>query len=166
MVGTVLSVIALVTSLVTFVISKRAAERAEQRDRMPVLAFVYDESQGWMLRNIGRGPALNIIVAQERPAGRWFAPVRVPPLPADGEVTCTWLGHVDDAGLGATYTDLLGGEDGTWYTTTCGNDLVQVKRGRVLPTWAESEIGRHWHPDVPLPAGPSEEDGGAAGAQP
>jgi hypothetical protein len=150
-VGTVLSVIALVTSVVTFFISRRAADRAEQRGRMPVLAFVYDESRGWILRNVGRGPALNIIVAQKRPGDGWFAPVRVPPLANDGEMLCPWLGHVNDTGLGATYTDLLGSDDGAWYTMTCADDLVQVREGRQLPAWPESAVGRHWHPQAPAP---------------
>jgi hypothetical protein len=73
---------ALVISLITFVLSYRAATATERRSRLPVLVFVYDGNR-WLLRNVGNGPALGILVAQKHmkgsQAGNWYNPVRVPP---------------------------------------------------------------------------------------
>jgi hypothetical protein len=46
-----------------------AAERAAVLARKPVLAFVDDPEGGaWKLRNVGKGPALAVLVAQRDPA--------------------------------------------------------------------------------------------------
>jgi hypothetical protein len=94
-----------------------------------------------VLKNIGSGPALNILVAQKRVGGEWFNPVRIPPLSKDGEYIPTWLGHVNTTGLGAIYSD----SEGKPYTSTCGNDLSQVFEGAKFGPWKESDIGRHWN---------------------
>jgi hypothetical protein len=144
---TLLSIVALMVSVLSWVFSYRAGQLAEKRSRMPVLVFEYDGSRGWVLRNVGNGPALNVVVAQKRPHGEWFAPVRVPSLPRDGEFALTWLGHVNDTGLGATYSDFVGAEAGQGrheYTAMCGNDLSRVLVGRQLPRWGEGEINVHW----------------------
>ncbi|MBC8093046.1 MAG: hypothetical protein H7Y15_14125, partial [Pseudonocardia sp.] len=47
--------------------------------RMPVVVFVWDPAAKiWSLRNIGNGPALNVIIAQHDRDG-WYNSVRVPP---------------------------------------------------------------------------------------
>jgi hypothetical protein len=66
---------------------------------------VYEGKTGWIIRNIGGGPAMNVIVAQKKPRGEWFNPVRQPPLAKDSEFLPVWLGHVNTTGLGATYSD-------------------------------------------------------------
>jgi hypothetical protein len=52
--------------------------------RKPVLTFAYDDKTGWVLQNIGNGPALNVIVAQKEIGGQWFNPVRAPPVSMGG----------------------------------------------------------------------------------
>jgi hypothetical protein len=106
------------------------------------LVFLYDGARGWILRNVGNGPALNVLVAQKK-EGTWFNPVRVPPLSKETEFIPLWLDHVNTTGLGAIYTD----SEGVWYTSTTGNDLTQVFDGLRFGPWEEPEIGRHWnHP--------------------
>jgi hypothetical protein len=141
--GTWISVVALLISGLSLAISFWNNRRSAITGRKPVLAFVYDHESGWLLQNIGNGPALNVIVAQKEVGGQWFNPVRVPPVSKDGTFVCRWLGHVNTTGLGATYTDF----EGRPYSSVSGNDLSRTFEGHKLPVWEESEVGRHWdHP--------------------
>jgi hypothetical protein len=143
LVSATLSSTALLVSMVTFALNYRHTRRSAVLARKPVLIFAYDGDHGWVLRNVGAGPALNIIVAQKRVGGEWFNPVRVPPLSKDGKVVLGWLNHVNTTGLGALYADT----EQLAYTSTCGNDLSQVFSGTLFGPWPEVEIGRNWnHP--------------------
>lgn len=136
---------ALTVSATSFVLNYRHNRRSAILARKPVLVFEYDGEVGWTLRNVGSGPALNVIVAQHRVGGDWFNPVRVPPLSRDGSFVLSWLGHANSTGLGATYSDA----EESPYTSTCGNDLSRSAPGREFGPWLEAEIGRHWqhHPE-------------------
>jgi hypothetical protein len=138
---TVLAAVAIVVSVTTFGLSFWFNWRGAVAGRRPVLVFDYDGSVGWAVRNIGNGPALNVIIAQKRVGGEWFNPVRVPPLAKDVTMVLPWLGHVNTTGLGATYTDY----DERDYTSTCGHDLSHSTRGRGFGPWPEAQIGRHWN---------------------
>jgi hypothetical protein len=151
MLATVVSIAAIILSAITFGLSYQASRAAERRARMPVLVFVYDGAQGWLLRNVGNGPALNIEVAQKivrgERAGDWINPVRVAPMGRDKEVVLSWLRDDSLHGLGAVYEDFLGADEGAagrTYTVTCGNDRNVVKPGRHLPEWPESEMVAQW----------------------
>ena len=67
---TVLSGLVFIISLV----SLRQALATAVTSKRPMLAFLYDGRAGWTIRNLGSGPALNIVVAQKRPGGDWFDP--------------------------------------------------------------------------------------------
>lgn len=131
--------VAFVSFLVNFVLNQRAAVRA----RKPVLVFV-DEGDGkcWAVRNVGNGPALNVLVAERsRMKGVWFNPVRLPPLGKDASFALTWLGRQNSYGLAATYSDF---EDRR-YTTTTGGEYSRTYEGDRLPPWGdEREIKRYW----------------------
>ena len=143
LVSATLACTALLVSLVTFALNYRHTRQSAVLARKPVLIFEYDGEIGWLLRNVGAGPALNVVVAQKRVGGDWFNPVRVPPLSKDGRFTLEWLHHVNTTGLGAIYTDT----EQLPYTSTCGNDLSTVAQGIRFGPWAESQIGKHWnHP--------------------
>lgn len=119
------------------------ARRQEAVGIRPVLTFVYDGERGWKLQNTGNGPALNVVVAQKKIGRNWFNPVRVPPVPAGGEIILTWLNHVNSTGLGALYVDFKDRR----YTSECGNDLSTVHSGHRFGPWEEQAIGRYWnHP--------------------
>jgi hypothetical protein len=138
-----LSAIALVVSLVTFGLNYLHSRRSLVLTRRPVMIFEYDGNRGWLLRNVGSGPALNAVVAQKKVEGTWFNPVRIPPLAAGGEFLPLWLAHVNKTGLGVLYDDT----EGRKYSATCGDDLSQVFEGYQFGPWKTSEIGRHWnHP--------------------
>jgi hypothetical protein len=136
-----LSGMALAVSLTTFSLNYLASLRNSILARKPVLIFEYQDESGWTIRNVGGGPALNVLVAQKRKNGEWFNPVRVPPLSKDGRMVLKWLGHVNSTGLGATYADT----ENLPYTSTCGNDLSKVSSGLQFGPWQEKEIGRHWN---------------------
>lgn len=138
---TVLSAIAILVSVLTFGLSFWFTWRSSVSAKRPVLVFVYDGRTGWILRNTGGGPALNVLVAQKKVGAGWFNPVRVPPLAKDTELVLRWLDHVNTTGLGATYADY---EDRA-YSSTCGDDLSRTFRGRRFGPWPEETIGRHWN---------------------
>jgi hypothetical protein len=142
-----ISVVALVLSATTFGVNLWIGHRAEVRARKPVLGFVDDPGAGcWTLKNIGNGPALNVIVAQ-RTDGEWFDPVRCPPLAKDEVLALQWLGRVDDTGLGAEYADA----EGRIYTSTVGGEVLRSYEGRRLPDWNAMEragtatLRRYWN---------------------
>jgi hypothetical protein len=66
----------------------------------------------------------------------------VPPLGKDSVVLLTWLGRINTAGLGATYSDF---EDRR-YTSTLGGERSRTYEGNRLPDWSDSddEIRRYW----------------------
>ncbi len=145
-----LSSTALVVSLVTFALNYRHTRQSAVLARKPVLIFEYDGQIGWILRNVGAGPALNVIVAQKRVGGDWFNPVRVPPLSKDGRFILKWLDHVNSTGLGATYTDT----EQLAYTSTCGNDLSKIAKGIQFGPWPEDQLGKHWNQPLYVQAAP------------
>ena len=69
MTETLLSVTALLVSVVTFGLSFWFSWRSAVTAQRPVLVFVYQQGTGWILRNIGGGPALNVLVAQKKMGG-------------------------------------------------------------------------------------------------
>jgi hypothetical protein len=165
----VLSVIAIVLSAVTFGLTYRAGQAVDRRSRIPVLVFVYDEQRGWLLRNVGNGPALNITTAIRKTHAQgedeWEAPTRVPPIERDGEFELHWLRHANVAVLAATYQDFLAADTSRKprvYTVTSAYDLNQVVPRRLLPDWSVAKSVPHWHQQqVEMQAGP----GGDAGSR-
>ncbi len=107
---------------------------------MPTLVFIYSPSDGWALRNVGNGPALNIVVAYQMHTDRdWQNPTRLYPIPQGDKLTLTWVGHNPDK-LGVVYSDA----NNRFYTSICDDDLTNVVEGIALPKWKESEIVKSW----------------------
>ena len=131
---------ALIFSIISFGLSFWQTLRSFRSGIRPVLSIEYAGESGWHIRNIGNGPTLNVTVAQKRVGGEWFNPVRVPPVAEGADFHLKWLGHVNTTGIGVTYEDYKGKS----YSSTCGNDLVRIHRGRKLPRWEEEKTGRHW----------------------
>ena len=141
--ATVIAIVSVAIAGSSFVINLWMGQRAAVRARKPVLVFVDDpERQCWVLQNVGNGPALNVLVAQ-RQSGQWYNPVLVPPLAKDSVVPLTWLGRINTAGLGASYSDF---EDRR-YTSTLGGEHSRTYEGNRLPDWSDSEneIRRYWN---------------------
>ena len=138
--ATVIAIVSVLIAAVSFVVNYWISHRAAVRAAKPVLVFVDDpERNCWVLQNVGNGPALNVLVAQ-RHSGRWFNPVLVPPLGTESTFPLEWLGRINTAGLGATYSDF---EDRR-YTSTLGGDRSRTYNGSRLPDWADEETRRYW----------------------
>ena len=138
--STLIASVAVIVSVATFVVSLWAGLRAESRARKPVLVFIDQPADGnWVIRNIGNGPALNIVVAQ-RQDGFWFNPVKVPPLGRESSFSLVWLERTNDTGLGTTYVDF----EGHAYTSTLGDEIARTYEGHRLPTWRDDEVERYW----------------------
>jgi hypothetical protein len=148
--ATVIAIVSVAIAAVSFVVNYSMGQRAAVRARKPVLVFVDDpERRCWVLRNVGNGPALNVLVAQ-RQSGRWFNPVLAPPLSAESEFPLAWLGRINTTGLGATYSDF---EDRR-YTSTLGGERSRTYSGSRLPDWTDDETRRYWElrPDEAIAA--------------
>jgi hypothetical protein len=135
-----ISAVSVTIALLSFAVNLWLNQRAAVRALKPVLVFVDEPTEGcWVLRNVGNGPALNVLVAQ-RAGGRWFNPVIVPPFGKDASLALKWLGRLNVTGLGATYSDF---EDRR-YTATLGDERSRAYDGERLPRWADHEIRRYW----------------------
>src|SRR5215467_4188933 len=134
-----LSITALIVSVISFSMSYLQSRRSAITGVMPVLAFVYDKEGQWFLQNLGNGPALNIIVAEKaRNDSQWSNPVRIPPLPREGRFPLHV--NVNARWLGASYMDIEGHE----YSATCADDDSRVRPGRIFPNWKTDEIRPYW----------------------
>jgi hypothetical protein len=143
----VISVVSVGIALTSFAVNLALSHRAAIRARKPVVVFVDDPHEDcWVLRNVGNGPALNVLVAQREKDHGWFNPVRVPPLGKDSLFPLHWLGRWNAGGLGATYSDF---EDRR-YTSTLGGEISCTYDGDRLPHWSdnEKEIKKYWDPKL------------------
>jgi hypothetical protein len=138
--ATMISIASVAIALASLIVTYGFARRTAVRARKPVLVFVDEPEQGaWVLRNVGNGPALNVVVAQ-RQEGQWFNPVIVPPLSTESSFSLRWLGRINTTGLGVTYADF---EDRR-YTSTLGSERSRTYEGNRLPDWHDGEIRRYW----------------------
>jgi serine/threonine protein kinase len=106
----------------------------------PILVFEYSHATGWLLRNVGSGAALDVIVAGRWLPEPWKDPVRVPPLAAGQSLRLAWLDRSNIDVLGASYRDARE----TPFSAVCQHDLTKHHEGNVLGEWEEYQIKRHW----------------------
>ena len=136
----VVSMLALLFSIISFGLSYRLNANSAVNGEKPVLVFEYDAVSGWIIRNVGKGPAMNVLVAKKEPNADWFDPVRVPAIAVGSTFAPKWLGHLNTKGLGILYEDTTGRP----YTSVTGNDLTKIETGHRFGPWTEAEIDRHW----------------------
>jgi hypothetical protein len=160
----VVAIFALAVSLVSFEWNRRAArstlrsaeaaaesarltaEAADRHARMPVLSPYVDARQSGMLfiRNIGNGPAVNIMLADGGPAltetdlrevptevlgkaDNWYNQRHLRPIPQGAERRYRWTYK---KALGLAYTDALGSP----YTLVTSPHGTRIIDGAVMPT--------------------------------
>jgi hypothetical protein len=134
-----LSQLPLVFSALALMISFLSFKLTDVRSVKPVLIIEYRGAPGWYSKNVGNGPALNIVVA-ERERNEWFKPVRVPPL-ANGESRLLrWLDQTNVSSIGVTYVDI----DDRRYTSVTSKDLTTIEDGNRLTKWREDDIQKQW----------------------
>jgi hypothetical protein len=122
-ISTVIAVVALGISYATHRDSVRAAAR-------PVLVFSMVSTFRWEVRNVGAGPAINVIVSDVRADRDTETVTNCYPLAAGAASQLTWLraGHE----LAALYTDVYGRE----FTTFCNGNTNRVMNGSDGRDWA------------------------------
>lgn len=140
----IIAIAALVISIIATFASIYFSRVSLKTDVLPVLVFVWDQGQGWRLRNVGNGPALNVVVASKcRTSPGWEHPTRLYPLSEGEEVRLAYVGP-DADWLGVAYSDA----HNRYYTSICDEDLSVVHSGRKLPKWKKTEIRRIWERNV------------------
>ena len=141
-VSTSVAAVALVVSLIVARDTRRREQQAARLARQPALVFDWDGStKTWRLRNIGNGPALDVVIAQ-RIGSVWTNPLRMPEMPVDGSevVPRRWVEKTEDPGLGARYRSIAGEE----YATRTGDDMSQIHPGAGVIPIDNAAIERHW----------------------
>ncbi|MBT9595413.1 MAG: hypothetical protein IV094_05490 [Vitreoscilla sp.] len=139
------SVVALAFSVVSFMLSYSLSSHSAVTSIRPVLVFEYTHEAGWSIRNVGSGPAMNVLVAGKAEGSDWLDPVRIPALQRDGRFPLAWIGHANIRTLGATYVDIADRP----YSSVSTNDLSTTSAGNLLRAWPESEITAHWKMAAP-----------------
>jgi hypothetical protein len=138
----VVSVIAVVVALISFEVNRRAANAAERHGRMPVLTPQIEKS-AIVIRNVGNGPALNIVLADatgelattdlrkirvslDAHNDNWENFRHLRPIPPHTEHRYSW---VYKGALGLTYTDALGDN----YTLLASRYGTKIIDGMAIP---------------------------------
>jgi hypothetical protein len=147
----IIAAIAVIVSVVSFEVNRRAAARTEQYSRMPLLLPRSPIQTGTLsIQNIGKGPALNIVIANasgdllkadalsldpthESYKDMWTRFYHLEPIEAGGDRCYKWefVG-----GLGLSYTDAFG----TFYTTFTGRNGSRVVPARLMPEQALANL--------------------------
>jgi hypothetical protein len=138
--------------VIVFVDNRVRQLQAARLGRRPALVFVWDHAkQHWTLKNIGLGPALDVVTLQ-RIHREWVHPLRMPELAvgASEVVPPRWIEAWDpNPGLAVRYRSVTGEP----YTTRTGDDWSQTFKGwRDFPEQLWQEIEPHWRYRRPAPA--------------
>lgn len=135
-----ISFVALILSIVATVSSIYFSNIGMKTNVLPSMAFVYENVKGWSVRNVGNGPALNVIIAhQNQGTDTWIAPTRLYPVPKDETVHIRWVG-LKPSKLMAIYTDV---QNRSYITITDKGHTV-IQRGTPSMSWQENEIKNIW----------------------
>ena len=137
-----ISVLALFVSIGSFGLSYNLSRESAVTAIKPVLVFQFDDENGWSVKNVGNGPALDVIVAMKKDDKTdWSQPMRIPPLARNGTFNLKkWDAYTNARTLGVRYRNI----QEKIYSTTCTNDLSKTHESNVLPSWSDKEIKRHW----------------------
>lgn len=154
--NTTISVISAVIAAVSFVVAA-LAYRLNRRNainaRRPAVVFEWDDGQGWKVRNVGNGPAVNVRVAVRGRFRGWTQFVRIPALGAGAEFKLRWVGKLNAWMLGAEYSDFAGEQ----YSTISQHDMNVFAAGAAVLSYNKPDhdyvVGRaelrHWNaPDI------------------
>jgi hypothetical protein len=97
--------------------------------KRPVLVFERMAGAGWMVKNVGNGPALNVVFVEGDFDGKWLNPIKLPSLSKDGLLRLEKLTVA--ARLGVTYTDF----DDRLYSSDCTNYITKIRQGKPPDDW-------------------------------
>jgi hypothetical protein len=130
----------------------------------PVIVFIWDNDyQCYYLKNVGKGPAINIIVsyADKLKPTYWINPVKCYSLEPNGKFYIDW--GLTDAGklfikgsdvkfktflsgvpkIGAVYSSANFLRRQT-YTSVCENENTVIKNRNTIKQWTNDQIPGYW----------------------
>ena len=136
----VISLVALTLSIIATISSIYFSNIGMKTNVLPTLVFVYDSDKGWSVKNMGNGPALNVIVThQDHGEKKWKEPTRLYPISENDVVNIAWVGQNPDK-LMATYTDV----HNRLYSSLTDEDLTTISDDDVSQPWKDTDIRRIW----------------------
>ncbi len=128
---------AIVVSIIAITVSYLSSRKSRVIGIRPVLVFCFNSGCGWSVKNIGNGPALNIVFALLDADDRWISPEGIPSLAANGEFVFGGLNsQIKIIGWGCLYTDISERS----YSTIHKNNKTQIIKGSIFPAWNSDEI--------------------------
>ncbi len=124
-----LTAMAVIVSVISLVSSGFMFVRSHTISMKPVLVFTKadadDDNARWFVRNVGNGPAINIVVAKRDEGGEWKDNASIPTL-APGTHFPTKLGGSE---LQCDYFDI----DESPYSSRCKNWITTFPKKEPLP---------------------------------
>jgi len=136
----IISILALIVAIISTWTSIHYSKLNNKTNILPLLVFLYNEEEGWLLKNVGNGPALNItIVYQKHNETKWCKPTRSYPIENGVQINISWVGDNPNK-LGVTYFDAYN----KVYNSICDDDLTKIFHENILPVWKNSEVKRIW----------------------
>jgi len=104
--------------------------RGERTSQEPVLVFAQStDTTLWVLHNVGKGPAMDVLVGDGTRDGEWAQIARCNPIAAGASVDLPWLRHAWE--LATTYVDVTGRQ----YTSSCKDHRTTIDRRNKFPDW-------------------------------
>ena len=140
--GAVQSLATIVLVIVTFVYvlltrklaneSKRMADLTDKSHLQPVIVFNRSGQRPWKLKNVGNGPALNVLVSGGTKEKVWNETntILLSAVGSNEEVALEWLTKKDTGALCAIYKDVAERE----YTSECVGNRNSVDDGNKYQT--------------------------------
>jgi hypothetical protein len=134
--------VALLVGLTSALITWYWNKRNQVVSVMPVLVFTRRVSDVWSIENVGKGPALNVVMRETDGAGKVAQVVSIYPISANSQLDLPWLKSAQT--LAARYSDI----DGHWYWSECTQDQTTRGRGAIFKDWQpnkrEPDLRRDW----------------------
>jgi hypothetical protein len=96
---------------------------------MPVLVFTRKLADCWQVQNVGRGPALNLVVGDKNQSGELVMVIQMYPLASEASHELSWLRSGQS--LEAKYTDI----NARPYWSECKNDQTTIGNGEKFGDW-------------------------------
>jgi hypothetical protein len=121
-------ILSLVFSGIAICISLFIFIRTQRTNTMPVLVFVQKSEKTWLLQNVGVGPALIVLAANNVSQGKCF-PILFPPISAGAFIELNIFEK--DANHGAVYTDIKG----NYYSSLCVKNKNEFFERNKYPEW-------------------------------
>ena len=137
-VPTVLSVLAFLISSLALYLSRKQFARNQQTSIVPVLAFTRRDSQVWELKNIGRGPAVKVLVGSRDKDGNWPTICRHYHIGVGNSVFLKWIKKKDGDHVAATYEDF----ESRQYSVHFHGAETEWHERNIFPEWKANKRER------------------------